>query len=259
MLNRITLTLLACGALALSACSSGALTTRSAAKAQDNVVDTRCDYSEAGPTGEMRFYVAGTQLSSAEWTIDGKTYLSTAPNGEVYFTHDHPGSVQASFRGVDKDGKDCTGPRVKFNVRTNAPNNPPVVTSFGGPTDAGEGFERGSDGTLRKYHEWRWTNAQGYDPEEIEVNSWQWGVYDGGDLDGDGLPDRLLAGENADGSVFTKDPEQIEVIPSDGPHTFTVRVYQLTADVEQAQIEVTVTDAAAKPRKWGDGHVTLMK
>jgi hypothetical protein len=173
-------------------------------------------------------------------------------------TLDKPGAVHVWARGVDRDGKDCTTPRHKITC-ARGHNSPPVVTDFSGPRGPFPGEEVGADGTVRRYHEWRWPNAQGYDPEEIEVVSWHWGIYDGPDDDGDGFGDTLLAWKSADGSVHSTIPEQLKIRESPTRNSFAVRVYQLSEIDREVRIVVTVADSARKERKWSDGHVTLMK
>jgi len=209
MERRIMLALLALAALALTACG-GSSDTRNADTTKGYTVNARSDTPLAADRCRMRFFVEGTELSEAEWTVDGQTYTSSEADGSVFLDFNHPGSVNASFRGVDKDGKDCTGPRggVKFSARKGANSDPVLIVD--GPFSGDDGTITDPDGTSYRYHQWRWSSARSYDPDfDTPYTSFDWeiwstdstgkplalvasmtdGVPHNGDLDGDGRDD----------------------------------------------------------------------
>jgi len=260
-MGRLLTFALLCAALTLASCSGGAIV-REVAKADKPVkVDTRCDADEAGVPCVMRFFVADHEMASAEWEIHGKKYTSTKPNGEIYVEFDKPGGVDAHFKGVDTAGRDCHEDHggVKFHARQRA-NAAPIVADFGGPIFNGTFLPFGGG----SFHEWRWRDAKFYDPEG-DAFTVDWYVVSGDDVDGDGLPDTVLSAMLADGNWANYDPFQVMITFTDkdgpvvGPNNLALWVWQLPTVDRDARIVVKLTDAQGNSRKWGDGHVTLMK
>src|SRR5688500_9795322 len=137
---RLIATALCCAALALSACG-GSVANRVTDKTKEaRQLLTRCDVPEAGVPGMVRFYVdelADVGMVHGEWKINGQTYTSRLHGADVFLIYDQNGSYSASFRGVDRNGNDCTGPRVKFNARSSANAEPVLVIDA--PVFEGEG------------------------------------------------------------------------------------------------------------------------
>lgn len=222
------------------------------------------DVEEVGYPSRVRLwaeYVGTVTIVKWEWRVDdGSTnqwplvwHDATADDGVFWLELNKPGTINAFLRGVDSNGNTCTSP-IKIRSRNNY-NAAPVVL-FDEPLDYGEHEEKQADGTVLRYHEWRWDISRSYDPE-TSIKTIEWGIYGGADLDGDGIPDILYAGKNADGTVFSKLPGLI-VEKIDDRYLLGLRVTpELTDDT--LHVAVTATDTAAKEKKWGDGHVTLMK
>jgi hypothetical protein len=261
-MKRIYIPLLVIAVVLLSAaCGSSGLNTssdsiRDVSKAPQSVCIAHADVEEVGYPSHVRLwaeYVGTVTIVKWEWRIDGQWYDATADGGVYWLQIDQPGTTNALLRGVDKDGNTCSSP-IKIRSRNNY-NAPPVVL-FDGPQDYGEHFEPQADGTVLRYHEWFWDISRSYDPE-TSIATLDWGIYGGGDLDGDGIPDDLMAGKTVDGVAFSKLPGLI-VKDVDDPNQFMIWVTpELT--VSPLRVAVTATDTAAKPKRWGDGHVTLMK
>jgi len=246
--------------LALAACSGdGAL--RETAAVKGYTVNARSDTPLAADRCRMRFFVEGTELTQAEWKIDGQTYNSTAADGSVFVDFDHASSVNASFRGVDKDGKDCTGPRggVKFSARKGANAEPVLIVD--GPESLKEGTETSSDGTTLRYHQWRWTSARSYDPDfDNPFTSYDWELWS---EDSAGNPLTLLAhktdciayngdwdGDGVDDLIVDSNPDATQ---------FMVTAYFIRESPTRMTLKVKPKDTKGEGKKEYTGHVSLLK
>jgi len=197
-----------------------------------------------------------------EWrTSDGSTnqwpnvwHDATADDGVYWLNITKPGTINAELRGTDANGNTCSSP-IKVRSRNNY-NAAPVVL-FDGPQDYGEHFEQQADGTALRYHEWFWDISRSYDPE-TSIASIEWGIYGGGDLDSDGIPDTLYAGITTDGVPFSK---LLGLWLSKKGYDYYKTMARVTPELKDDTLRMTVTatDTAAKEKRWGDGHVTLMK
>lgn len=239
-----------------AACGTSGAPDRDASMKPSGECVAHADVDEVGSPARVRLwaeYVGTVTIVKWAWRIDGQWFDAPLPDGEYWLEIKHPGTVNALLRGIDANGNTCSSP-IKIRSRMNA-NAAPVVL-FDGPQDFGEHESEQADGTRFRYHEWRWTTARSYDPE-TSIATMEWGIYGGGDLDGDGIPDTLYAGKTTDGKEFSTLPGLL-VQDVDDPGQFMIWVTpELT--MSPLRVAVTATDTAAKPRKWGDGHVTLMK
>jgi len=252
----LTALVLLAAAFNAAACGSSAALDRTVAKKDTGACVAHADVDEAGWPSHVRLwaeYIGTVTIVKWSWRIDGKWYDAPLPDGVYWLEMNKPGTFNALLRGVDANGNDCTSP-IKIRSRNNF-NAAPVVL-FDGPLDYGEHEELQADGTMLRYHEWRWDISRSYDPE-TSIASLEWGIYGGGDLDGDGIPDTLYAGKMADGTDFSK-LDGLVVVHVDNPYQFILWVTPALTD-DTLRMAVTATDTAAKPRRWGDGHVTLMK
>lgn len=251
----VLLALLTIGVLS-AACGGTNPADRAVSKKDTGACVAHADVTEVGCPAKVRLwaeYVGTVTIVKWSWRIDGQWFDAPLPDGEYWLQIDHPGETNVLLRGIDSKGNDCSSP-IKIRSRERF-NSPPVVL-FDGPQDFGEHEASQADGTVLRYHEWRWNISRSYDPE-TSIASLEWGIYGGGDLDGDGIPDTLDAGKSADGTGFSYLPGLI-VRPIDDQNQFILWVTPELTDAT-LRMAVTATDTAAKPRKWGDGHVTLMK
>lgn len=239
-----------------AACGGSAVDERQTTKKSLSACIAHADVDEVGYPSRVRLWAenAGTtEIVSWYWRIGNTIHDASLTEGVFWLEIDKPGTINAELRGIDANGNSCSSPiKVKAKERFNAG---PVVL-FDGPQDFGEHEADGSDGTRYRYHEWRWSTARSYDPE-TEIVSMDWGIYGGEDLDGDGIPDTLYAGKTKDCISFSK-LAGLTVLDGNDPNSMIVWVTpELT--MSPLRVAVTATDTAAKPRRWGDGHVTLMK
>jgi hypothetical protein len=241
-----------------AACGTSTALERQASRIHRPECEAHADVTEVGNPARVRLWAENTgdvPIVKWSWRIDGQWYDAPMPDGVYWLQLDHPGNVNALLRGVDGKGHDCSSP-IKIRSRERY-NSAPVVL-FDGPQDFGEHSATQDDGTVLRYHEWRWDISRSYDPE-TSIATFEWGIYGGGDLDGDGIPDTLYAGKTVDGAEFSKLPGLI-VKHIDDQQQFILWVTPELTD-GTLRMAVTATDNAAKPRprRWGDGHVTLMK
>ena len=243
-------------AVVAAACSSSVPYDHNASKKDTGACVAHADVDEVGSPAHVRLwaeYIGTVTIVKWTWTIGNQIYEAPLPDGVFWLKIDKPGTINAVLRGIDANGNTCSSP-IKIRSRVNG-NAAPVVL-FDGPQDYGEHFEIQADGTALRYHEWRWDISRSYDPE-TSIASLEWGIYGGGDVDGDGIPDDLMAGKTAGGDEFSLLPGLL-VQDVDDQNQFILWVTpELT--VSPLRMAVTATDTAAKPRRWGDGHVTLMK
>jgi hypothetical protein len=213
-MNRIYLLALAVLALALSACGgSGVL--HGSSKQGDEGCRITSDVVKLGCPGVVRCVASSDGAPIIEWTFEksGGTIIDQSADGsEIWLRMDKPGAYQLTARGVDANGNTCTTPRHKLTC-AKGHNAEPVVVVDGG-LDPYVETRFSDDGT----DSWdvagaTWTAARSYDPEGTETfTSHTWtvtlhgpdgmpyviasldnGVFSGGDLDGDGVPDLTLS------------------------------------------------------------------
>lgn len=250
------LLILVTAAFAAACGGTSSLNDRAASKKDTGACVAHADVDEVGHPSRVRLWAENTgtvEMASWSWQIQNQWYDASGTDGVYWLEITKPGTINALLRGVDANGNSCSSP-IKIRSRNHA-NAAPVVL-FNGPQDFGEHNEILDDGTALRYHEWRWDIFDSYDPE-TSIVALEWGVYGGADLDGDGIPDLLVAGKTADGEEFSDLPGLI-VKDVDDPYQFMVWVTpELTDDT--LRVAVTATDTAYKGKRWGDGHVTLMK
>jgi len=249
--------LLLAAVISAAACGSSGLADRMAAKKDTGACVAHADVDEVGYPSHVRLWAENTgsvEMVSWSWrTRDGEWHEAALPDGVYWLEITKPGTINAQLRGIDANGNTCSSP-IKIRSRNNY-NAAPVVL-FDGPQDFGEHELMNGDGTILRYHEWRWSTSRSYDPETA-IASEEWGIYGGGDLDGDGIPDVLIAGKTADGDEFSYDPG---LIVKDAPEQQQFVLWVTPRFRESpTRMTVTATDTAGRKEKWGDGHVTLMK
>ena len=259
----ISLLLVVC-ALSVSACGGGSGSLRDASR-NGGTVTVTSDADFAGSPCVMRCVAScDIEISSWSWGVNNGRLLSQDDStGEAWIAIDEPGACIVSARGVDKDGRDCTGPRhtIKSNKRFNAPPEPLPA----GPIDGGFGEMSDNDGTAPyRYHEWRWNTGRSYDAEG-DPYSTAFTILLEADLDGDGVLDELGKGMG-DGSVRTADldgdgrPDLVVMQSKDDE--FVVRCLHRTIkskeDVYVWKMAIKEQGITARKKEFR-GHVTLMK
>jgi hypothetical protein len=234
-------------------------------KAGADLAKAHADVEEVGYPSHVRLwaeYIGTVTIVKWEWRVsDGSTnqwpllwHDATADGGVYWLQIDKPGTINAELRGIDANGNTCTS-SIKIRARNNY-NSPPVVL-FDGPLDYGEKIEPQSDGTVLRYHEWGWDASRSYDPE-TSIASIEWGVYGGGDLDGDGIPDTLYAGITAEGVEFSN---LLGFWLSKKGYDYYQVQARITPELRDDSLEmvVTVTDTAGSRTHKKTGHVSLLK